>query len=298
MRKRRCWNSCSHERALNPELFRSWKHTRERSEGAPKNSRPLQGGGHNPPYKDSSRFWTFAGRSEKILSFPGTLPDAVKKILCLLLLFCLAGPIQAETRYVTDQLKITLRSGESNRHRILKMLPSGTPVEILADNPKTGYSKVRLANGTTGYVLTRQLLREPVARDRLTALQKRIQELEASPNELRSRLAQVTREYEALKQAHQSLQSEKDRIERELAELKRTAANAVQIAQERRKLRKQVATMTHQLADQEQEIRELKNSSAQRWFLIGGGVLFGGILLGLILPRLRVRRRRDSWGSL
>jgi SH3 domain protein len=72
----------------------------------------------------------------------------------------------------------------------------------------------------------------------------------------------------------------------------------VQIAQERKKLRKQVATMSRELADQEQEIRELKNSTTQRWFLIGGGVLFGGILLGLLLPHLRVRRRKDSWGSL
>jgi len=221
----------------------------------------------------------------------------MKKILLLALLLT-AGLASAETRYVTDQLKITMRSGESNKHRIIKMLPSGTPVTVLSDNKATGYSKVQLANGKTGYVLTRQLLKEPVARDRLAAMEKRIKELEASPNELSKRLAALSREHDDLKRRHAKLQAEKDRIQKELDTLKRTAANAVQIAQERKKLRKQVATMSRELADQEQEIRELKNSTTQRWFLIGSGVLFGGILLGLVLPHLRVRRRKDSWGSL
>lgn len=221
----------------------------------------------------------------------------VKKLLLLPLLLTLSLA-HAETRYVTDQLKITLRTGESPKHRIIRMIPSGTPLTILGTNPDTGYSKVRLADGKSGYVLTRQLLKQPVARDRLAALEKRIKELEATPGELSSKLAKLSREHDELQRAHQSLQTEKEAIHEELETLKRTSANAVRIAQERKKLRKQVATMSRELEDQKQEILELKNNTTQRWFLIGGGVLFGGILLGLILPHLRVRKRKDSWGSL
>ena len=64
------------------------------------------------------------------------------------------------------------------------------------------------------------------------------------------------------------------------------------------KLRKQVASMTREVEDIKQQNRELENKTAQNWFLIGGGVVVGGILLGLILPHLRVRRRKSSWGSL
>lgn len=204
----------------------------------------------------------------------------------------------SETRYVTDQLKITVRSGESAQHRIIRMLSSGTPVTVLSDNKSTGYSRIQLNNGKTGYVLTRQLQNEPVARDRLAAMQKKIEALEASPNELSQKLAALTQAHQKLQEEYSQLKSERDRIQEELDELRHTAANAVRIAAERRKLRKQVAAMTRQVADQAQEIRELKNNTSQRWFLIGGGVLFGGILLGLILPHLRVRRRKDSWGSL
>jgi SH3 domain protein len=220
------------------------------------------------------------------------------KILLMIFLLLASLATQADTRYVTDQLKITMRSGESPQHRIVRMLSSGTAVTVLSTNAATGYSKVRLADGKTGYVLTRQLLTQPVARDRIVKLEARIKELEASPGELSAKLAKLSREHDDLQQKHAALQQEKNRIQKELEELKRTSANAVQIAQERKRLRKQVATMSRDLSNQEQEIRELKNNTTQRWFLIGGGVLFGGILLGMLLPHLRVRKRKDSWGSL
>lgn len=222
----------------------------------------------------------------------------MKKHFLLVLTLVIAASASAETRYVTDQLKITMRSGESSGHRILRMLQSGTPVTILGSNPDTGYSHIRTSDGKEGYTLTRQLLNQPVARDRLVQLEERIRVLESAPGELSSKLAKLSKEHEALKQSHQSLLAEKNQIEGELEILRRTSANAVQIANERSALRKQAGTMTREIEDQKQQIRELSNNSAQRWFLIGGGVVVAGILLGLILPHLRVRKRRDSWGSL
>ncbi len=72
----------------------------------------------------------------------------------------------------------------------------------------------------------------------------------------------------------------------------------MRIANERNELRKQVASMTREVEDIKQQNRELENKTAQNWFLIGAGVVVGGIVLGLILPHLRVRRRKSSWGSL
>ena len=90
----------------------------------------------------------------------------MKKIvtLCLMLL---SAAVLAQTAYVTDEFKITLRSGESATHRILRMLPTGEQVTVLSSNPDTGYSKVRTSGGAEGFVLTRQLVDQPVARDRL-----------------------------------------------------------------------------------------------------------------------------------
>ena len=222
----------------------------------------------------------------------------MKKILLLCLTLFLSHGILAETAWVTDEFKITVRSGESARHKIIAMLSSGTPVTVLSRNKATGYSRVRLPNGKEGYVLTRQLLKQPVARDQLAALEKEVAALKTAPSELQRKLSEMTRDYGELQRAHKELQAINKEIGQELAALKRTSANAVRISNERNELRKQVAELTRANEELKQEKRELENNSAQRWFMIGAGVTVGGILIGLILPHLRLRRRKDSWGSL
>ena len=100
-----------------------------------------------------------------------------KFLLALVLLFSF-GTAQAESRYVTDQFQITLRSGESSGHKILRMLPSGEKLTLLSSNEQTGYSRVKAADGKLGYVLTRQLMDTPSARDRLKEAESRLQELQ------------------------------------------------------------------------------------------------------------------------
>jgi SH3 domain protein len=206
--------------------------------------------------------------------------------------------VLAKTAYVTDELKITLRSGESATHRILRMLPTGERLTVLSSNPDSGYSKVRTASGAEGYVLTRQLIDQPVARDRLAAAEAEVNALKAAPGELSSRLANLTEQHKALQQQHEELKQAKTLVDQEFAALQRTSSNAVRIANERNELRKQVASLTREIEDVKQQNRELENKTAQNWFLIGAGVVVGGIILGLILPHLRVRRRKSSWGSL
>jgi SH3 domain protein len=221
----------------------------------------------------------------------------VRRLITIFLILCSASAL-ARTAYVTDELKITLRTGEGTSNRILRMLPTGQRLTVLSSNKQTGYSKVRTASGQEGYVLTRQLVDQPVARDRLAAAEAEVKALKAAPGELSSRLAKLTDEHQALRKEHEALERAKTQVDQEFAALKRTASNAVRIANERNELRKQVASMTREVEDIKQQNRELENKTAQNWFLIGAGVVVGGILLGLILPHLRVRRRKSSWGSL
>ena len=105
-------------------------------------------------------------------------------------------------------------------------------------------------------------------------------------------------EHRKLQQNHDALQRAKTQVDQEFAALQRTASNSVRIANERNELRKQVTSLTREVEDIKQLNRELENKTAQNWFLIGAGVVVGGVILGLILPHLRVRRRKSDWGSL
>lgn len=205
----------------------------------------------------------------------------------------------AEYRYVTDQFKIMMRTGESSSHKIIRTLTSGTRLQLISNNAETGYSKVKLESGREGFVLTRQLMSEPVARDKLTQAMTRLEELQAAPDQLSAKLSTLQTEHDQLKTAHESLQLDNKNLEQELSGIKRTASNAIRVTNERNDLRQQVTNLTRELEELKQENRELSNDSAQDWFLIGGGVVVIGIIIGLILPHLRVQRRRNtsSWDS-
>ena len=216
--------------------------------------------------------------------------------LCAVLLTPTWG--RAETRYVTDEVQITLRAGDSTRYKILKMLPSGTPLEVLGVNQTTKFARVRTADGTVGYVPEDQLKSEPAARNRLAELEARLAELQQNPDAVAARFAKTQAELAELKSRYQQLERDKQRLEQDLATIRHASANVLEVTTDRERLRVQVAALTRSGADLEQENRDLKNQANLRWFLSGAGVLAGGILLGLILPRLRLGRRKSAWGSL
>ena len=219
-------------------------------------------------------------------------------VLCLCAALLTPHLAQAETRYVTDQIESTLRAGESTRFKILKMLPSGTRVEVLDVNQTTKYARVRTADGAVGFVPEAQLQSEPAARNRLAELETRLAELQQEPDALAARLAKVQNEHSDLKSGYQTLEREKQLLEQQLATIRHASANVMDITNDRERLRLQVASLTRARVDLEQENRDLKNQTNLRWFLIGAGVLIGGMLLGLILPHLRLGRRKSNWGSL
>ncbi|MCB1796879.1 MAG: TIGR04211 family SH3 domain-containing protein, partial [Candidatus Competibacteraceae bacterium] len=103
----------------------------------------------------------------------------------LLITGALAGPVHAETGYVTDSCTIPIRRGMSTQYKILNMAPSGTPLQILETNGTEGYTKVKTPEGTVGWILTRYLMDQPAPRDQVTQLEARITTLDEENRGLR-----------------------------------------------------------------------------------------------------------------
>ena len=221
----------------------------------------------------------------------------MRYVLLFLVCFSCALPALAETRYVSDQLRLPMRKGGGGSFKISQMLPSGTALEVLSVNEKTGWAEIKTEKGTTGYVLERYLQDEPVARERIVSIEARLAELQQAPDQLATRLGQLQQAHEALNQQHERVARENDRLTQELAAIRHASANVVRITEERDQLRTETRELTRQVASLRQQNLDLGSQSDQRWFLIGGGVLGGGIALGLILPYLRLRRRGSSWGN-
>ncbi len=207
-----------------------------------------------------------------------------------------ASAAMAESRYVTDELKITLRRGESTSHKVIKMLPSGAKVEILSINDANGYAHVRTQDGTEGYVLARMLKKERIARDKLAAAQKKLAALRANPDKVRKELDSTKQELEQVSSAYSALQQQNEKLGREAASLRETSASAVETAAQRDKLASENAALTAQVAELKKFKENLQNDEFRRWFLVGAAVMFVGIILGLVLPKMR-RRRSGGFGS-
>ena len=211
-------------------------------------------------------------------------------------LFVLALPLlvqAAETRYVTDHLIITLRSGQGKQYQVLKTLPSGTPLEIL-ETTEDGYSRVRTPDGIEGWVLSRYLSEEPIARDRLAKAQKQLERLQADNRKLRSQVTELRKKAAELEAERDRLRSENRKLAGELKHLKQVAAKPIELEEQNRTLKQQNVSLEKELQLVRQENQVLQNSTQRDWFIAGAGVLLGGILLGLILPRIRWRRR-NTW---
>ena len=137
---------------------------------------------------------------------------------------CMLGQVSWATQaYVTDSYKITLRTGPSVENKIISLLTSGQPVEIL--DIEGDWSQVRLSEGDKnakeGWVLSRYLIsRLPwemqvmSLKDENAVLRERLADLESKWNiavregqELKGKLEQYMEALKDLQGRHQTLKS-------------------------------------------------------------------------------------------
>jgi SH3 domain protein len=216
------------------------------------------------------------------------------------LLFFIVTAAQAadNTRYVTDQLEITLRSGQSLKHQIVRMLPSGTPVELLETDEQSKYSRVRATDdGTEGWVLSRYLDKQPSARERLATARQKLQQLNNDNQRLKQSLKQLGDEKTQLTRGLNEANDKNERLSQELGHIRRLSADTVAVDRENQALKAQLQHLQAQYDQAQTRIATLQDSSNREWMMVGAGVILLGMLIGLIIPKIRWRRK-SSWGSL
>ncbi|MEO0574388.1 MAG: TIGR04211 family SH3 domain-containing protein [Pseudomonadota bacterium] len=209
----------------------------------------------------------------------------------------LAQSGNADVRYVSDEFEITMRRGPSTDNAIVRMLPSGTPLRVLSSDSATGYTQVQLTTSDTqGYVLTRYLMREQDARSQLASLQQRIEELRGQSGDRGRELDDLRQASAAAAARISALESDNARLETELGALQRKAANVINIDRENTTLRRTLTDAEIQVQALTEENQQLSSRQLIVWFVVGAAVLVLGIILGLVLPTLR-RRKRGGYGG-
>ncbi len=219
-------------------------------------------------------------------------------IFTLLLLLFGTGVVAAEVvKYVNDHLLITLRSGPGSQFKIEKNLGSGTRVTILEESEDGRFSRVRTDKGLEGWVLNQYLVNKPVARQLLGQAQRELATLKEEHQTLQQRYAESRKEGDNVAKERAGLSRQVEALSAELETLKKVAARPLQLESENSRLTDEMIELKNRLRTTEEKNEALEDSESRQWFAIGAVVLFFGIILGLILPKLKPRRS-DSWGGI
>jgi len=218
------------------------------------------------------------------------MPKMNLPLILIIIFISFITPVWAKSMYVTDSIKITFRNGPSIRHKVLAMLKSGEEVEVLEE--LNSWTKVRLKDGKEGYVLSHYLSPNIPKSFIINSLQNKVKYLQ----EQLQKLTQVKERLEASNSELKTNLELKERrlakVEKEYNDLKSGSANYIETKQAKDQLETENKRLKVQLATLLKRNKKLEKKDDRLWFLSGAGVLLVGWVLGLILGRTQISRKR------
>jgi SH3 domain protein len=202
--------------------------------------------------------------------------------MCLL---AVAATARAETVYVSDVIKLSVRSGPGNEHKSIAVTESGQPVELVKSGEE--WSLVRLANGAEGYVLARFLTTVPPGRFQYVQLQDKIKALTAQAAGLAEENSRLKAANEKLAAAVSGGQNQIDSLRSEYETFKQDASDFVNLKAKNDALSAELEQKNKQLAALETQPDDVYRTTYLYWFLAGAAVLLAGFLTGYSAKRQR-----------
>ena len=214
----------------------------------------------------------------------------------LIVLACWVTNTQAETRYISDQLVVSLREQPQKGAQSIIFLKTDVSVEVLEE--AGAFFKVKTKAGEIGYikqnyltattpktVVIKQLQKE---RDRLAnkvdnmqqQVAKTTSQSDKTQQELATQLTEARKQFDALEKELGESQSTLTRTRQDYQALQEDAKNIVAITKERDQLRQTNQALTDTTAKLDEEVGALTKTGVIKWFLAGAGVLLLGWIIG------------------
>jgi SH3 domain protein len=193
-------------------------------------------------------------------------------LLCLLIILLSApmGTVQADRRYVSDRLILTLREAPNSSGRVLGTIRTGDPVEVLEESGR--YLRVQTAAGEQGWVAEQYITAEtpkPVIitelKDEIDRLREKIRVYEGAENPFLDKLKAAEESY--------------------LQNVKELEQNAAGLVDERNELKAANAELNKELRNLQKRIETIRGSGKLRWFLAGAAVFCLGLIAGQVSKR-------------
>jgi len=196
-----------------------------------------------------------------------------------------SAAVLAETNYVSDSMKITMRTEPGKDRKIIALLNIGQKVDVL--NPGDDWTLVQLPNGKKGYVLSRFLTNKTPSGIKLNVLQNKHVALKANAASLLQENNAFKSKNEALTTEFAAVSKELQDLKKDFENLKKNSARFLELQAKYKKTTSKLEEQTKKAGKFEDELNKLIWNQNIKWFLSGAGVLLIGFLIGLSTKRQR-----------
>ena len=209
-------------------------------------------------------------------------------IIPIALGLCLIGEASwASKAYITDLIKISIRTGPSIENKIINYLGSGQPVDVLESQDDWSHVRVleHKLGDLEGWVLSRYLI---------TRLPWEFQakSLKEENTKIKEKLAHIEKEYGETASREQGLIKETkedtealEKLRREYETLRRGSAEYLKLKDAHEKTRSALESNQKSNKELTKENEALRTSQRNRWFATGALVLLCGLIIGIFFGR-------------
>ncbi len=189
--------------------------------------------------------------------------------------------------YVSDILKLTLRTGPSIENKILAVIDSGQMMEVVEFGDE--WSRVQLPNGKEGWVLSRYLTPNETNNIKLQRLETKHKNLMVQASELLEENNRLQAENKKLSTEFEANQKQLVKTRTDYETLKADASEFLTLKTKYESAASQLAEQTAKAQKLEEQLTRLEMYTYIKWFLAGSGVLIVGFLIGYSSKRQRRR---------
>lgn len=218
------------------------------------------------------------------------MPHYTHALIATMALFLPGIGLAAETRFISDELLVPLRSSPCSDCSIIhRGLVAGTQLSFEAT--ENDWARVTTQEGLTGWLPLQYLVEKPIARQRLSAAEANTRMLVEENESLKASVAEL----QALREKHAALELRNQELETELSTMKKLSANALTLQEQNESLIKENRMLQSDVDVLTATRDQLVRNNSQKWFLYGGIAVFLGALLTVLIPQLKPRKRFSEW---
>lgn len=217
-------------------------------------------------------------------------------VSCCLILCAEYSFAATERRYISDELTAYIRKGPGSSFGIKKGLKPGARVTLTGTSTADGWLEVK-AGTVTGWMPKSVLSKSKTAKQRLVEVEKSIARYKAENGRLKKERDSVKAENKAAQNDKGNLARNYKELKRKFEEVQRVSRRTVEINQANEALETELQVVKTENDRLKLHNQQLTKNESRQWFVIGAAVLFAGMVLGLIIPKIRFKKS-SSWSEL